>query len=83
MHFFTSLGYRQYAASLAAGGFASMPELSVATQRALMSCGLLEGHALCLLTDLKKRRALGVVPKKQMAIPTDFDAARKKHLSKQ
>ena len=34
-------------------------------KKALKSCGLLEGH-LCVLADLKKRRAFGVVPKKQI-----------------
>ena len=76
------LGYLRYAEALAAGGFSSMAELSVATQKALKSCGRLEGHALRVLADLKKRLALGVIPKKQMAIPADFASARKKYFSK-
>ena len=36
-----------------------MAELSLATQKARKSCGLLEGHALLLQAELKKRRALG------------------------
>jgi hypothetical protein len=59
-----------------------MPELSVATQKALMSCGPLEGYALHVLADLKKRRALGVVPQKANANSTRFAAAFKKQLSK-
>ena len=35
-----------------------------------------------MLADLEKRRALGVVPNKQMAILTDVAAACKKHFSK-
>ena len=82
MQFLTSFGYQQYAEALAAGAFSSMTELSAATQKALKSFGLLEGHALCVLADLKKRQALAVIPKKQMAIPPDFAAAHKRQLSK-
>ena len=59
-----------------------MPALSVGTQKAPKSCGLLEGNALRLLADFKKRCTLGVVPENQMPFPPDFTAAGKKQPSK-
>ena len=82
VQFLTSFGHQKYAEALVAGGFSSMAELSMATQKALKLCGLLEENALRVRTDLKKRQALGVIPKKQMAIPAGFAAARHKQCSK-
>ena len=72
--FLKNLGYQQYAGPLAEAGFTSMAELSLITAKALKAANVLEGHSLRILDHLKKRRALGVVPK---AIPADFIAKRK------
>ena len=82
VQFLTKLGYQQYSQPLAAGGFASMADLSLATQNALKSCGLLEGHGLLLQAEPKKRRALGVVSRSQPPIPADFAVAGEKCLPK-
>ena len=82
VQFLTKLGYQQYAQPLAAGGFASLAELSLATQKALKSCGLLEGHAPLLQAELIKWCALGVVPRSHLQVPADVAAAREKRFPK-
>ena len=72
--FLKNLGYQQYGGKLAEAGFTSMAELSLITAKALKAANVLEGHSLRIFDHLKKRRALGVVPK---AIPADFIAKRK------
>ena len=43
----------------------SVAELALKTPKSLKACKVLEGHALQIIDELKKRCALGVVPQKQ------------------
>ena len=43
----------------------SVAELALITPKSLKACKVLEGHALRIIDEWKKRRALGVVPQKQ------------------
>ena len=42
-----------------------MAELALITPVSWNACKVLEGHALQIIDELKKRRALGLVPEKQ------------------
>ena len=68
-------------------GFASMAELALITSNSLKACKVLDGHALRILDELKKRRALGVVPpKKPSKRPADISSfmdLRKKRQKKE
>ena len=84
MAFLGTLGYKQYAPALAQAGFACMAELALITTKALKACKVLDGHALRIVDELKKRRALGVVPQKQAGKrPLDassfMDLRKKRH----
>ena len=70
-----ALGYQQYARPLARAGFASMAELALITSKSLKACKVLDGHALRIVDELKKRRALGVLPpKKPSKRPADISS---------
>ena len=61
-----------------------MAELALITTKALKACKVLDGHALRIVDELKKRRALGVVPQKQAGKrPLDassfMDLRKKRH----
>jgi len=78
------IGYQQYATPL---GFASMAELALIKSKSLKACKLLDGHALRIVDELKKLRALGVVPpKKPFKRPADISSfidMRKKRQKKE
>ena len=64
-----------------------MAELALITSNSLKACKVLDGHALRILDELKKRRALGVVPpKKPPKRPADISSfmdLRKKQQKKE
>ena len=64
-----------------------MAELALITSKSLKACEVLDGHALRILDELKKRRALGVVPpKKPSKRPADISSfmdLRKKQQKKE
>ena len=72
-----------YATPLAMAGFASMAELALITSKSLKACKVLDGHALRIVDELKKRHALGVVPPKKPSkrpadIPSFMDLSKKR-----
>ena len=60
-----TLGYKQSPPALDEASFACMAELALITTKSLKACKVLDGHALRIVDEFKKRRALGRVPQKQ------------------
>jgi hypothetical protein len=64
-----------------------MAELALIKSKSLKACKLLDGHALRIVDELKKLRALGVVPpKKPFKRPADISSfidMRKKRQKKE
>ena len=67
--FLESPGYKHHAHALAAAGFESMAELTLSSLKSLTNCYVVEGHALRILSEPKKRRHLGVIPARNLLPP--------------
>ena len=46
-----------------------MAELTLSSLKSLMNCDVVEGHALRILSEVKKRRTLGVIPVRNLLPP--------------